>query len=91
MLVAYPCLFATQWSGACQAPLSIEFPREKYWSGLPFSPPEDLPDPGVEPRSPALKVDATLSESPGKPNYLKGDGREVQKRGDICTPMADSC
>ena len=58
---------------------------------MPFSPPGDLPDPAVEPRYPALKVDAMLSEPPGKPNYLKGDGREVQKREDIFIPMADSC
>ena len=58
---------------------------------MQFSPPEDLPDPGVEPRSPTLQVDAMLAELPGKPSYLKGDGREVQKRGGICIPMADLC
>ena len=49
--------FATPWSVVCQAPLSVELFREEYWSGLPRPPPEDLPDPGVEPvflMSPAL-------------------------------------
>ena len=42
---------ATPWTIALQAPLSMEFPRQEYWSGLPFPPPEDLPDPGMEPTS----------------------------------------
>ena len=42
------------------------FSRQEYWSGLPFPSPEDLPDPGIEPRSPALRVDALPSEPPGK-------------------------
>ena len=44
------------------------FSKQEYWSGLPFLSPEDLPDPGVEPRSPALQADALTSEPPGKPN-----------------------
>ena len=44
-------LFATLWTIACQAPLSIGFSRQEYWSGLPYPPPGDLPDPGVEPTS----------------------------------------
>ena len=44
-------LFATPWTTAQQAPLSIGFPRQEYWSGLPFSTPGDLPDPGIEPTS----------------------------------------
>ena len=47
---------------AHQAPLSMEFPRREYWSGLPFSSPGDLPDPGIEPRSPALQADSLLTE-----------------------------
>ena len=47
-------LFVTLWTVACQAPLSMEFPRQKYWSGLPFPPPGDLPDPGTEPAALAL-------------------------------------
>ena len=42
------------------------FSRQEYWSGLPFPAPEDLPDPGIEPRSPTLRVDASPSEPPGK-------------------------
>ena len=44
-------LCATPWTAARQAPLSMEFSRQEYWSGLPFSSPEDLPDPGTEPGS----------------------------------------
>ena len=46
-------LFATVWTVACQASLSMEFSSQEYWSGLPFHPPGDLPDPGIEPTSPA--------------------------------------
>ena len=52
---------------ARQAPLSMGFSRQEYWSGLPFPSPADLPNPGTEPRSPALQVDSLLSEPPGKP------------------------
>ena len=41
-------LFVTRWTVACQAPLSMGFSQQEYWSGLPFSPPRDLPDPGIE-------------------------------------------
>ena len=44
-------LFATPWTVACQAPLSMGFSRQEYWSGLPFPPPGDLPNPGVKPTS----------------------------------------
>ena len=55
LLVAKSCpTFATPWTVALQAPLSIGFPREEYWSGLPFLSPGDLSDPGVEPMSPAF-------------------------------------
>ena len=49
-------LFATQWTVAYQAPPSMGFSRQECWSGLPFPSPGDLPDPGIEPRSPALKM-----------------------------------
>ena len=45
----------------------MEFSRQEYWSGLPFPPPGDLPNPGIEPGSPALQADALPSEPPGKP------------------------
>ena len=54
-LVAKLCLtFTTPWTVACQAPLFMGFPRQEYWSGLPFPSPGDLPGPRIEPRSPAL-------------------------------------
>ena len=64
-------LFATPWTVAYKAPLSMEFSRKEYWSGLPFPSPGDFPDPGIKPRSPALQVDALPSEPPGKsPKYF---------------------
>ena len=59
-------LFVTPWTVAYQAPLSMGFSRQQYWSGLPFPSPGDLPNPGIEPGSPALQTDALLSEPPGK-------------------------
>ena len=56
--------FATPWTVAYQAPPSMEFSRQEYWSGLPFPSPGDLLDPGIEPRSPALQADALPSEPP---------------------------
>ena len=53
--------FATPWTVAYQAPQSMEFSRQEYWSGLPFPSPEDRPNPGIEPRSPALQADALPS------------------------------
>ena len=50
-----------------QAPLSMGFSRQEYWSGLPFPSPGDLFNPGIEPRSPTLQADALSSEPPGKP------------------------
>ena len=47
---------------ACQAPLSMEFSTQEYWSGLPFPSPGDLPNPGIEPWSPSLQADSLLSE-----------------------------
>ena len=58
-------LFAIPWTVAYQAPLSMEFSRQKYWSGLPFPSPGDLPDPGIEPGSPTLQADALPSEHQG--------------------------
>ena len=51
-------LFETPWIVAYQAPLSMGFSRQEYWSGLPFPFPGDLPNPGIEPGSPALRADA---------------------------------
>ena len=65
-------LFETPWTVAYQAPPSMEFSRQEYWSGLPFPSRGDLPDPGIEPRSPALQADALPFEPPGKPKSLWG-------------------
>ena len=59
-------LFATPRTVAYQAPPSMGFSRQEYWSGLPFPSPGDLPDPVIELGSPALQADALLSEPPGK-------------------------
>jgi len=63
-------LLVTPWTVAYQASLSMGFSRQEYWSGLPFPSPGDLPDPGIEPRSPALQADVLPSEPPGKPQYF---------------------
>ena len=60
-------LFATPWTVACQAPLSMGFPRQEYWSGLPLSSPGDLPDPGIKPGSLALAGGFFTTDPPGKP------------------------
>ena len=65
--VTQSCLFVTPWTVAHQAPLSMGFSRQQYWSGLPFPPPGDLSDPGIEPRFPALQADSSLSEPSRKP------------------------
>ena len=52
---------------SCQAPLSMELSKQEYWNGLPFPSPGDLPDPGIEPGSPALQADSLPFEPPGKP------------------------
>ena len=59
-------LFATPWTIAYQAPPSMGFSRQEYWSGLPFLSPRDLPDPGIKPRSPVFQADALTTEPPGK-------------------------
>ena len=64
-------LFATPWTVALQAPLSMGFSRQEYWSGLPFPSPGYLPDPGIEPVSPvssALQADSLPSEPSGNVN-----------------------
>ena len=58
---------AALWTVAHQAPLSMRLPRQEYWSGLSFPPPGDLPDPCIEPPSPAQAGGFSTTESPGKP------------------------
>ena len=72
-------LFATPWTAAYQAPPSMEFSKKQYWSGLPFPSPGDLPNPGIEPRSPTLQADALTSEPPGK--------SLLEHRG-LCNPLS---
>ena len=68
-LIAKLCLtlFATPWAVACQAPLSMWFPRQEYWSRLPFPSPGDLPVSGIEPRSPALAEGFFTTKPSGNP------------------------
>ena len=68
-------LFTTPWTVAYQPPPSMGFSRQDYWSGLPFPSPGDLPNPGIEPESPALQADcnaaeALTSQPPGKPRLI---------------------
>ena len=63
-------LFATPWIIAHQAPLSMWFSRQEYWSGLPCPFPGDLPDPGIEYRSPTLQADSLPFKPPGKPKWF---------------------
>ena len=67
-LVSCVQLFATPWTVAYEAPPSMGFSRQEYWSGVPLPSPGDLPNPGIEPGSPTLQADALLSEPPGKPS-----------------------
>ena len=81
---------AAPWTVAYQAPPSMGFSRQEYWSGLPFPSPGDLPDPGIEPRSPALEADALTSEPPGKPiTQIKIQFNSVQLLSCVrlCNPM----
>ena len=64
--------FVTQWTIAYQAPLSMGFPRQGHWSGLPFPSPGDIPDPGIEPASPALQEDSRpLASHQGNPKAIR--------------------
>ena len=69
-LVNKSCLtLVIPWTIAHQAPLSMGIPRQEYWHGLPFPSPGNLPDPGVETRSPALQADSLLMEPARKPVF----------------------
>ena len=72
-------LFATPWTH--QAPPSMGFSRQEYWSGLPFPSPGDLPDRGIKPRSPTLQADALTTESAGSKITAHGDyNHEIKRR-----------
>ena len=80
-------LSATQWTVARQAPLSMGFSGQEYWSGVPFPSPGDLPNPGIEPRSPALQADALSSEPPGKPLVAKKPKSQKAKKPCFACPL----
>ena len=71
-------LLATPWTVAYQAPWSMGFSRQGYWSGLPFPSPGDLPNPGIIPGSPALQTDALPSEPLGKPDEKLGSFKNLR-------------
>ena len=78
---------ATPWTVTCLA-LSMELSRQEYWSGLPFPSPGDLPNPGIEPRSPALQADSLPSEPPGKISEDAESENEVaQSFPTLCNPV----
>ena len=82
VLVTKSCpTLANPWTVPCQAPLSMGFSSQEYWSGLTFPSPGDLPNPGIEPGSPALQADSLPTELRGKPTceYMWGKYREGQK------------
>ena len=76
-------LFAIPWTVAQQAPLSMEFSRQEYWSGLPFPPSMDLPDSGIESVSPALAGGFFTMEPPGK--YMKDKAELIITEFFLCT------
>ena len=69
-MLSHVQLFVTPWTVTHQAPLSLELSRQEYLSGLPFPPPGDLPDPGIELMSPALARGFFTTEPPGKPSLM---------------------
>ena len=76
----------TLWTMTCQAPLSVEFPRQEYWSGLPFPPPEDLPHPGIElssPMSSALQANSLPTEPFSSVQFSS----VAQSCPTLCNPM----
>ena len=66
-MLSFVQFFAVPWIVACWAPLLMVFSRQEYWNGLPFPTPEDLPNPGIKPTSPALAGGFLTTEPPGQP------------------------
>ena len=79
VLVSHVQLVSTPWTVAHQVPLSMEFSRQKYWNAYLFSSPEDLPNPGIEPRSPALQADSLLSAATA--------AKSLQSCPTLCNPI----
>ena len=71
LLLSCVWLFVTPWTTACQASLSMGLSRQQFWSGLPCPFSGHLPNPGIEPRSPALPSDSLPYEPPGKPKNIE--------------------
>ena len=99
MLNHFSCVwpFVTPWTVACQAPLSMRFSRQEYWSGLPWLPPGDLPDPGIEPASllPPTLVEGSLAPvgkppSSAKEYYSVQFSSVTQSCPTLCDPMNHS-
>ena len=84
-------LFATPWTIAYPASPSIGFPRQRYWSGLPFPSPGDFLNPGIESRSPALQADALPSEPPGKAWCLHAATKKKKKRPHMLQVKEPTC
>ena len=86
--------FVTPWTVVHQAPLSMGFPSQEYWSGLPFSPPADLSDPEIKPVIPvsaALAGGFFTTEPPGKPSgQWDSVKHEVSRNGNACTLVVSS-
>ena len=76
--------FVTPWTVACQAPLSMEFPRQEYWSGLPFSSPGDIPHPAIELVSAALQTDSLPLSHQGSPGCLSTDRNTQNSAESAC-------
>ena len=70
---------ATPWTVACKVSLSMGFSRQEYWSGLTFPSPGDLPDPEIEPRSPALQAESLPTELEGKPYHPSHQGNHWKR------------
>ena len=82
-LLSCVLFFATSWTLTYQAPLTMQFSRQGYWSGLPFPSPGDLPNPGIEPVCPALQADALPSEPPGQVSEYKTRLKKLTRCGDL--------
>ena len=79
--------FVAPWTVTLQAPLPMGFPRQEYWTELPFLSPGDLPDPGIKPRSPALADGFFTTDPPGKPKFKKHISYSYHHRSLLLTFM----
>ena len=79
--------FVTPWTVACQVPLFMEFSRQEYWSGLPFSSPRDHPDSGIKPAFSAIEGGFFTTESPGQPISVIQFSSVTQSCPTLCDPM----